>query len=135
MLTVNVLLSLVAIGWVAWIVFEPETWIGELAGPEGPPGPKGDPGPQGPPGEPGAQGEPGTPGSSLDTQTLDLLSQRVGALENQLNAPDRGQLGTQRLQARIERLENRLREVCGQLRLSNPGGFSEACPEVARGAR
>jgi hypothetical protein len=131
MLTVSILLSLVAIGWIGWVVFAPQTWIGEVSGPEGPAGPRGETGPQGPPGE---QGEQGLPGTSADTQTLELLSQRVASLENQLNTPARGQLETQRLQARIERLENRLRDVCDELRLSNPGGFSEACPEVRRGA-
>lgn len=137
MLALNVLLSLLAIGWVAWIAVAPQTWISQVGGPpgrdgaDGVDGQAGPQGPQGDPGPPGPKGDPGLPGTSADSQTLALLAERVTAVENQLATPS---LANQGLRTKVDRLEAKLAEVCNALRLSNPAGFSEICPDVARGS-
>ena len=143
LLITSVALSAVAIGWVAWIVVEPKTWLDEIAGPRGPQGemgttgPTGPEGPAGPIGEQGAAGTNGTDGrggadaESPDAETLRLLADRLAALETSL-ASDDPVLQNERLRRRVERLEFQLARFCESLQ---PSFFSlaEACedPELA----
>ena len=74
--TISLALSAVAIGWLSWIVADPEYWFPEAyaeKGPQGDPGPRGPVGPSGPPGPVGPDAEDAF--SALDGQLTDVTSE------------------------------------------------------------
>lgn len=133
LLITSLALSAIAVGWVAWIVVEPRTWLDEIAGPQGPVGetgpigPVGPPGPTGPTGQPGADGSDGADAESPDAETLKLLADRLATLETTLASND-PVLETERLRRRVERLEFQLERFCQSLRPSF-SSLIEACEE------
>lgn len=129
LVTLSLAASVVAIGWVAWIVADPEQWLSEIQGPQGEQGPTGEAGAPGTPGEPGTQGEqgpPGEPGTSADVETLNVLTERLADVETELASNDLG-LEAQRLSTRVDRLQSQLVELCDRLRDSFIA-VEEVCP-------
>jgi hypothetical protein len=127
LLVLSLATSTVAIGWVAWIVADPEYWLGEIQGPQGEQGPPGEPGT---PGEPGLQGEPGAQGgegASADADTLNLLAERLAEVETALASNDLG-LEAERLSTQLERIQTNLTDLCDRLRDSSLP-VDDVCPE------
>lgn len=74
-LAANAVLTIALIGWVTWIVLEPQYWFaGAYAekGPTGDAGPRGDRGPLGPPGPVGPDAEDAI--AALDSRLTDIES-------------------------------------------------------------
>ena len=118
LLVLNLAASVVAIGWVAWLVSDEPRWLDVGQGPQGETGPEGEQGPQGetgPQGEQGPPGEPGEPGTPADNETLSLLAERLAAVETELAANDLG-LEAQRLSTQVERLQTQVVDLCDRLR-------------------
>ena len=129
LLALNLAASAVAIGWIAWIVADQPRWLDEIQGPPGTAGATGEQGPQGetgPQGEQGPAGEPGVPGTSADVDTLNLLAERLAAVETDLSSNDLG-LEAQRLSTRLERLETQVVTLCDRLR-DNFQPVDDVCP-------
>ncbi len=127
LLVLSLAASAVAIGWVAWVVADPDYWFGQVQGPQGEQGPAGTPGEQGEPGTPGEVGPPGEPGVSADDETLNRLTDRLAEVETELASNDLG-LEAQRLSTRVDRLQNQIVDLCDQLRDSFLA-LEEVCPE------
>lgn len=85
LLCANLVVSLLALGWLTWIVLEPRYWFEKayeeptpIVGPRGPQGPRGAPGEAGSDGlggPPGPPGRPGVDGEDLSFEVEELQSQ------------------------------------------------------------
>jgi hypothetical protein len=87
-LTLNLMLSLVALGWLAWVVVDPVYWLGRPEqGQRGEQGVAGLPGPEGPPGERGPRGPAGRPAISAQPRQYDdtELWSSLASIEARLN--------------------------------------------------
>lgn len=126
LLALNLAASAVAIGWVAWIVADQPRWLDEIQGPAGEQGVPGEPGPQGETGPRGEQGPVGEPGTSADVDTLNLLTERLAAVETDLASNDLG-LEAERLSTQVEQLQTQLTDLCDRLRDSFLP-VDDACP-------
>lgn len=92
-LTVNAVLSLVALAGIVWVVAEPQRWFSDAyaeQGPRGERGPRGDPGPIGPSGRVGPDALEAT--SALEDEMVAIqdelasLQSELGALEQMTSA-------------------------------------------------
>jgi hypothetical protein len=83
-LVLNALLSLAAIGWIAWVTQEPRHWFpGAYEQPAiGPQGPSGEAGPRGARGPRGFPGPPGSAGASADVAEVEQLRSDVDDLQS-----------------------------------------------------
>lgn len=127
LLILSLATSAVAIGWVAWIVADPEYWLDEIQGPQGEQGPPGEPGAPGAPGLQGETGAQGEEGASADVDTLNLLAERLAEVETALASNDLG-LEAERLSTRLERIQTNLTDLCDRLR-ENSLPVDDVCPE------
>lgn len=126
LLALNLAASAVAIGWIAWIVADQPRWLDEIQGPAGVQGVSGEQGPQGSVGPQGEQGPTGEPGTSADVETLNLLAERLAAVETDLASNDLG-LEAQRLSTQLEQLETQVVDLCDRLR-DNFQPVGDVCP-------
>ena len=100
LLVVNALLSLTALGWLAWIIVEPRDWFpGAYAekGPTGDPGPRGPIGPQGPPGPVGPDAE----------EAIAEIESRLDDLEGYVQDTDVADV-----ESRVSDLESTVQSMC-----------------------
>jgi hypothetical protein len=101
LLLANLVLTLTALGWLAWISLEPRHWFADAYAAKGPTGDLGPRGPIGPSGPPGPVG----PDAADAVDALDL---RVSDLENGLVAG----VDVSDLDARLSDLEDIVTSVC-----------------------
>jgi hypothetical protein len=108
--TINLVLGLLALGWLSWVVAVPRYWFPSAYAEKGPTGD------QGPQGERGAMGPPGPVGPdaaaavrALKSDLNDMAS-RVGALEATSEEPE--------LHSQIDALEATLANLCDAIFLS-----------------
>lgn len=109
LLAANLVLTLLTLGWLAWIVAEPRYWFANaydeprpMVGSRGPQGPQGARGPRGPrgfPGQPGVDGRDGLDGEEYDdTELRDEIANVASTADDVV--------------ARLDDLEARLDELC-----------------------
>ena len=118
-LVLNVLLAVVAIGWVAWISLEPRYWFPGAYAPKGAPGDQGLRGPEGPRGAPGPVGPDAV-------AVINVFGERLASLENE-PLPSDLTLEIERMRRRVETLEMRLDEVCSAIAQASVSAEG-ACP-------
>jgi hypothetical protein len=76
LLTISLVLNVAAIGWLGWIVADPQYWFPDAYAEKGQQGDRGPRGPVGPPGPPGPVGPDAEDAfSALDGQLTDLTSE------------------------------------------------------------
>jgi hypothetical protein len=113
-LVLNGLLTLTALGWLAWISVAPRYWFpGAYAaqGPRGEEGPRGERGPEGPAGPVGPDAA-----DAIDELSLEVtdLSERMETIEGELSDLQ-GMAGSSELESAVEDVQNTVSAICDEL--------------------
>jgi hypothetical protein len=120
-LVVNALLCLTALGWLAWITFEPRYWFPDAFAEKGE---RGERGPRGEQGPRGAIGPRGPVGPSV-REAIEAVEADIGDLEGRI-ADLESAVGVSELQSQVDELGSELEDVasivdniCSELLLSD----------------
>jgi hypothetical protein len=103
LLVANLILSVIALGWLAWLSADPQYWFPDAyaqQGPRGEQGPRGAVGPEGPAGPVGPDA----------VDAIDVLSSRLDDLESESGASDL-QFTVDDLGSRVDDLESAVNET------------------------
>ena len=109
-LIVNALLSLTALGWLAWITAEPSYWFPDAFAEKGE---RGDRGPTGKRGPRGAVGPRGPAGPTVE-EALEEVNSRISNLETDLVSLEAG-ISTSELQNQIDEIESSVQDVSDKM--------------------
>jgi hypothetical protein len=111
---VNGLLTLTALGWLAWLTVEPQDWFPDAfaeKGERGAPGPRGGRGPR------GAIGPQGPVGPTVE-EAIGHLESRLEELELGISATDL-QTSIDEIQSELQDVSDKVENVCSELLLSS----------------
>ena len=106
----NLLLSFMALGWLAWIVVDPQYWFPSAYAAKGPTGDRGARGPRGPVGPPGPVGPDAADAVDALQSKVSQLGFRVDDLETATSSTE--------LQSQVDGLESTISELCDAISLN-----------------